>query len=782
VEFIAGSCSIRVFDASHLWAKSTGEDVGSHTIRVLDNLAQLRNRVPHLPKLCGNPRFWIRAALAAAAHDLGKCCHGFQQVVRGGPRFSYRHEVLSLLFLPWVLSGDKEGDLCWVAAAIVTHHKDWTKINEQYSPADPLLGIPDGLEQLRPELTTEFVSNGRRVLHEVIWPKLASDWMIPQPWTEAVCNDWGPENPVESLRTVIDAAQDLIRRLSGQRLPAPSVVAGTLLRGVLMLADHSGSAMEDFRIVAELKSPNQLLLRFQLPNKEGLWPHQRESAAVTGNAILIAPTGSGKTEAAMLWAARQGSSMDGHPVVFYLLPYQASLNAMQDRLRKALGDSAVTLQHSRALQVLYHQLLDKTGDPREAQRLARRERNVASLQVTPVRVSTPYQLLKGAFQLRGHEMIWTGAAAALFVLDEIHVYETQRLAIFLSTLRYLCSSLGGRALFMSATLPTYLAGILKDLLPGTFDIRADAATLDQFCRHEIRVLEADLTDNPILQAICDDASNGMAVLVVATTVGRAQGIRLRLSAMTSCRIDLLHGRFHGDDRAEKERDLQARCGVGQRQARRGIILVATQVVEVSLNVDFDVLYSDPAPLEALLQRFGRVNRACFAPTRVVNVCGRIPAGSPVYDARLVLKAIDTLAPWSGRPLKEDSLREMLDAIYSNGLGDLLASQLKLGMASFERDVLASCRPFVSDEKLEEMFEDLFDGFEVLPASLEGEYRERLDQQPLRAPGLLVSVTRGQFHSLRKRGRLKQVERVWVADCPYEEQGLEIHGTPTEDGV
>jgi CRISPR-associated endonuclease/helicase Cas3 len=781
-EFIVVSYSTRAHDLSDLWAKSTGEGVGPHTLRVLTNLAQVRNRAPRLPELCDMPRFWIRAALGAAVHDLGKCCAGFQQVVHGGARFPHRHEVLSLLFLPWILAGDDEGDLCWIAAAIITHHKDWPKINELYSPADLLVDSADGLEEIRPQLTTEFVLNGARVLREAIWPMLASTWAIPEQWTEAIRSDWKPENPVEQLRIVIDAVQRLIRRLNAQKLPAPEVIAGTLLRGALMLADHSGSAMEGLRIVPELKDLDQMRSRLMLPDEEGLWPHQRASAALAGNAILTAPTGSGKTESAMLWAARQASATEGHPVLFYLLPYQASLNAMQDRLAEKLGRSNVTLQHSRALQVLYRQLLDKDPDPREAQKTARRERNVASLQVTPVRVSTPYQLLKGAFQLRGHEMIWTGAAGALFVLDEIHVYEIQRLAIFLATLRYLCGSLGGRIIFMSATLPSHLTGILKDLLPGVAAIAADVATLDEFCRHEVRVLECELTDGPVLQAICDDANQGMAVLVVATTVGRAQEIGLRLSAMTTCRVDLLHGRFHADDRAQKERDLQARCGVGKRQAGSGTILVATQVVEVSLNVDFDVLYSDPAPLEALLQRFGRINRARLVPTRTVNVCRSPPAGSPVYPASLVSKAVDALAPWSGKRLREDATQEMLDHIYRGDLGDRLTSQLKQGILAFEQNVLASCRPFQSDEKLEEMFEDLFDGFEVLPASLEREYTRRLEAEPLLAPGLLVPITRGQFHRLRGLGRLWMADRTWVANCPYGDQGLEVYGPPTEDGI
>ena len=104
------------------------------------------------------------------------------------------------------------------------------------------------------------------------------------------------------------------------------------------------------------------------------------------------------------------------------------------------------------------------------------------------------------------------------------------------------------------------------------------------------------------------------------------------------------------------------------------------------------------------------------------------------------------------------------------------------MDRFERNVLASCRPFFSDEKLEQMFEELFDGYEVLAASLEREYKRRLDEEPLLAPGLLVPITQGQFKTLQRRGRLRLSERIWVADCPYTDQGFEIYGPPAEDGV
>src|SRR5205823_13433303 len=156
---------------------------------------------------------------------------------------------------------------------------------------------------------------------------------------------------------------------------------------------------------------------------------------------------------------------------------------------------------------------------------------------------------------------------------------------------------------------------LHDVLPGILEIKADSGTMEMFCRHEVRLLDFDLSEELAAEAILEDVRKGLSVLVVATTVGRAQEIWRRLSAETESEVELLHGRFHSDDRGKKEGRLAAYHGIDSHQNGVGSILVATQVVEVSLNVDFEVLYSDPAPLEALLQRFGRVNRARRVPLR-----------------------------------------------------------------------------------------------------------------------------------------------------------------------
>jgi CRISPR-associated endonuclease/helicase Cas3 len=214
-----------------------------------------------------------------------------------------------------------------------------------------------------------------------------------------------------------------------------------------------------------------------------------------------------------------------------------------------------------------------------------------------------------------------------------------------------------------------------------------------------------------------------------------------------------------------------------------MVLVATQVVEVSLDVDFDVLYSDPAPLEALLQRFGRINRGRRTPLRDVKVMERIPDGCPVYAEDLVRAAIEELRPLAGKPLDEISVQETLNHVYSGRRGTMWTSEVESEMSSFNQRVLSSLRPFESDDRLEELFDELFDGIEVLPKREEAEYFARMESDPLQAPALLVPVTMGQYFGMKKAGVLAKRDGIYVADRPYSfEEGLDVRGDRRVDGV
>jgi len=740
----------------------------------MDNIERLYVRAPALSAYAEFPNLWACLAVAAATHDLGKCAAGFQAMLRGGDRFPFRHEALSLAFLPTLLGADcSEEDLLAVAMAVATHHKDLARILEQYLTPGVIEGVLD----------TESITNALGIFTGCLLPRLAK---FPFP----VSVGPQPERPTPALlqsdlRLVLRKLHRMRKEIDPGGAWCSLAKRARLLRGALMIADHSASAH-----VYLQRGPRAFTQPMAgsipgFPAAEAEWfEHQRDSAGRDGHAILIAPTGSGKTEAALFWAQRQIVSQGSEPTLYYVLPYQASMNAMHARLGSIFGPGSVTLQHSRAILSIYRRLLDDVP-PNQAVAQSVRMANLARVHASAVRVLSPYQLLKAPFGLKGHEAMWTAIANSLLILDELHAYEPTRLGMILGFIEYAVRHVGVRVFAMSATFPAPLVRQLSAAIGGESAvsiIRAADATFAKFLRHIVRVLDHDLTDSAVLDRIHADSAQGRSVLVVATTVGRAQELHTRLAALHP---ELLHGRFHIKDRSRKESDLLRRVAAGGARAGAPVVLVATQVVEVSLNVDFDVLYSDPAPLEALLQRFGRVNRKKGGSTdpKPVHVCAKIPERSPVYDAHLVQVAVDELRAVQDRTLAENQVQAMLDRIYSGSYGVQWEKAVSESKSMFIRNVLESCMPLQSNPELENEFEKLFDGEQVLPVQLWDEYRLLEETQPLTAPELLVSVTRGQIGQMHRAGLLQRGDDgLLIANCPYGEKGLQILPMAGVDGI
>ncbi len=761
-----------------VWAKSSrvdgvaGESLAAHTGHVLARLTGWRDRTPGLPELCGRTDLWDIAAWACVLHDVGKIAPGFQAMLRGGPRFVDRHEALSLVAVGWLDLADETCAL--VAAGVATHHKDLSEILDQRYPVD----APDEVARLLGEMNEEDEQRLRRWLAGEGVPDLTQAGFARLPELSLLSTR---EALIRTLRCLA-ALRDILNRVHALD---PIALTARFVRGLVLLADHCGSAHARHGAAPSLDDPAGLeRLVLATTGAERLWPHQEAAAASVGHLVLCAPTGSGKTEAALLWAARQRAVGPGRPPIFYVLPYRASLNAMRLRIpqRYAVPETSVVLQHSSATAALYTHLMAEKGYTREAAaRAAAAERNAGTLMTAPLRVLTPYQLLRAIFGLPGHEAILTDAAGGLFVLDELHAYDVPRLALVLGLARHLARDLGARFLVMSATLPSVLKTAWCRLLGASHaEVVASEETLALFRRHQLRLLHRDLLAEETRSDIARRVAGGEAVLVVATTVARAQAMHEALRRALGEAAWLLHSRFTGEDRAVKERALAGRVGTGRRRRGAGSVLVATQVVEVSLDVDFDTLFSDPAPIESLLQRFGRVNRGRRFDVADVAVHTMIPEESRfVYDGGAVARGLRVLDACGDRPIEESSLQGWVDAVYEP-IAVEWTRALEARIEECEAALLKANRPLDSHPELAERFDELFDGSEVIPAVLEQRYRTLIEEAPLEAGTLRVPIAFEQRQQLRRR-RLLRPEKVGrvafdVADVPYDaEKGLDLKG-------
>jgi CRISPR-associated endonuclease/helicase Cas3 len=763
-----------------VWAKSAEKGAGGqpetlaeHTWQVLTKLAETIRLRPALPMQVGAPRLWHCLFWAAFLHDFGKAASGFQARLRpGGEKWLHRHEVLSLAFVDWISTAFSEDEQRWLVAAVVSHHRDEIDIQQLYNlPGDP---NDSSLVKLIGELDMVTVRGLWRWLADC-----ASSWIEGLGLTNA-----GISLPVlpmedEAVQQVRTAGAVNIRKWlkvyhrwvdrTLNRTDEAAVLIGTiLLRGHLITADHMASAHVSQLPSSPLTDPDRLLAGWNL-SIDQLYPHQRDSLNTKGSAVLMAPTGSGKTEAALLWAVAQAQPQQPVPRLYYTLPFQASMNAMLRRLnddetdelgrvvRAAPFKDQVGLEHSRSTLAQYRKLLEDDYSPQQAAKQAKWLKNLAQLNYYPVRVLSPYQLLKAPYRLKGYETLLTDCFEATFIFDEIHAYEPQRLAKILATVKYLRENYAARFFVMSATLPKLLRDQLAEALGEHRLIEAAASTYADFRRHALILRNGDLTDESNMARIAQVAASGQAVLVCCNTVIRAQDARTKLLAQlkrlkATVTVELLHGRFNARDRLKKEKTVQEATGSRSSQ-RKPIVLVATQVVEVSLDIDLDVIYTDPAPLDALLQRFGRINRRRLKEAAPVCVFREpVPDKPRPYEPALIQAALRVMEKNNGCMVDEAQVSAWLDAVYADiDISKRWLTEYQSAFTDFADSTLATLRAFQSDVLLKDAFYRAFDSVEVLPAQLEDEYYALVDDNPLEASQLLVPIRWQQYAVLSNKG-------------------------------
>lgn len=755
-----------------------GQTLAEHTWDVVSRLADLARLRPTL----GNAHYWQCKFDACFLHDFGKAAQGFQDRLLDKPIESewsigkHRHEVLSLAFVDWLYPVGK-ADRIHVIATIATHHKDakeiWAKYGVVERDQEQIRRIAYLCEQINAE-TSELLFR----------------WMaeVREPWYKelgfpAAANKATPhfkKITAAAISLALDELSDYHLRYEEYPPDNSNLVADLLHRGLILTADHAASGgagrFPDMPLTMEMA---------QKPLKNfALRDHQRMAVEVVkGSTILVAPTGSGKTEAALMWAARQ---MQLQPAarLFYTLPYQASMNAMYERLAtRFLGYSkhavdnlqceVVTIQHSRALLKLYQDAmaLDEMA-PKQAEAAAKRLRNLAGLNAFPIQVFSPYQMLKAAYSLKGYEPLLLDYAQGLFIFDEIHAYEPKRLALIIELMRWLRLNLAARFLVMTATLPPPVFEQLKAAL-GVTEASVIYATDEEFKRsqrHVVHLLDGRLSST-IVEKVKTHRANGESVLVCLNRVADAQRVykllKARLGLVPTAEIILLHGRFNGKDRQAKERVLLETVGVdSDRSRRRAMIVVATQVVEVSLNVDFDTIYSDPAPLEAMLQRFGRVNRgrkrSTLCPVYVFRQPDS-PGKKPFmpYAEAMVRQSLEVLEECAGKAIDESQVTEMLRRIYSGAILEEWEKEYRASAASFQGDILGKMIPFQSAQKEDaQKFYELFDGVEVLPTDCEQAYANMTEEKRfLDARKFLVNISYAQYVEFYKYGRIIQASKL-----------------------
>ena len=421
-----------------------------------------------------------------------------------------------------------------------------------------------------------------------------------------------------------------------------------------------------------------------------------------GPALMLveAPMGEGKTELALM-AMLHLQRLNGHRGLFLGLPTQATSNAMFQRVRRFMEAFASTptdiqLVHGGATlnedQIQLRGIGDGGSDTLSASAwFAQRRRPLLS----PYGVGTIDQTLLATLNVKHHFVRLMGLGNRVVVLDEVHAYDTYTSGLIKCLLRWL-KAVNASVVLMSATLP---ASRRKELLEawgaadgsGVLDtpyprvMLADSRGLqppEHFRARalpSIRVGHLGVAVEDLATCAINKVDGGGCGAIIVNTVNRAQQLYTALKTRLpgNVKLVLFHARFPAGDRRRIENQVVAMFGPeGKRPARA--LLVATQVVEQSLDLDFDFMITDLAPVDLVLQRAGRLHRhhrerpsahqeACL---HVAGLGERLPdmkttAWEWVYDGYILGRTWAFLSRERVLNLPAD-IERLVQAVYEDG--------------------------------------------------------------------------------------------------------------------
>ncbi|MCH7408160.1 CRISPR-associated helicase Cas3' [Belliella sp. DSM 111904] len=556
----------------------------------------------------------------AILHDMGKAHPEFQRRIRGNGRNSkvFRHEISSLLFL----SVFPESEYSALLDMVIAHHK-----SAKNDAGDKgLLDLENGYDYI------DF--------HVGQWNQWAPDAFKLLVDIGIQCIPFGEEVARQNLSLAITYCKKQTK-----------IRGYAEWRGLLMGADHFASALIN-------DTEKNLNRAFQIPDlsffnrTHPLYPlSYKETASSKRHTLVVASTGAGKTD--YLFKRTKGR-------VFYTLPFQASINAMFKRVSKDLKPDNPNLD----IRVLHSASMVVRQNGKEEESV------LQPLFGSTIKILTPHQLAAIAFGMKGYEAMLLDLKGCDFILDEIHTYTGVSQAIVLKLVQIL-KQLDCAIHIGTATMPTKLyEKIVEELGEDILEEKLTLEELDEFDRHTLHKINSFEESLPkISQAIEENKKT----LVVFNRVARAQDAYDQLKEIyPETPILLLHSRFKRGDRNFKEKQLlgldEAGNPIGEfNTSTKACIVVSTQIVEVSLDISFDLMITETAPIDAMIQRFGRVNRKrtkdTIGKTKPIYIIAPPESKNDAlpYDVEVLRRSYDVLE--DSQILKERDLQGKIDYVF-----------------------------------------------------------------------------------------------------------------------
>ena len=323
------------------------------------------------------------------------------------------------------------------------------------------------------------------------------------------------------------------------------------------------------------------------------------------NIIAIAQTGMGKTEGGLWWI--------GNHKGYFVLPLRTAINAIYDRVCEDILENEnlsekVSLLHSESLE---YYVKKNVGTDEEIFQYEQRGKAFS----IPLSISTMDQLFNFVFKYQGYELKLTTLSYSRIVIDEIQMYSPDLLAYLIYGMEHV-AKMGGKIAIMTATLSPFVKELLEKYVGFSKDNQK--VFINDSIRHNVKVRDRKINAKDILDLYEENERKGISnkILVVCNKIATAQKLMEAVKAEAagkniSATVNIFHSRFIKKDRAKLEEEI---IKFGKTYDKNGNldkqsgIWIATSIVEASLDIDFDYLFTELLDLNSLFQRFGRCNR------------------------------------------------------------------------------------------------------------------------------------------------------------------------------
>lgn len=597
-----------------LYAKSEPiETIKEHTDKLLENLKILRNKYGNkITKAIDmdEERFWKLMEIICKYHDVGKVFSGFQNVIR---------KELKIELIPTRFD-NKEIKHEQISPMFVPNKKYNMTENERKLVCQAIYYHHErNVEHIDRNLLKEIIEKDIKPNLEEIEKELKIEIAKPKTF-------------------YLGLVEGQARIVEGDKLYKEYC----LMKGLLHRLDHCSSA----HILIEDETDDEISTFVEefMKNKN-FKPNDLQEFSKKNqdnNLIVIGSTGMGKTESALIWSKNDKT--------FFTLPLRISINAIYDRILGKIGYEHVGLLHSTAQDYLEGKSEIENKMENEMEKIEQSRKLYQKITTCTIDQIFPF-----VFKYRGYEKMYATLAYSKVVIDEIQAYSPEIVAIILKGLQMI-NNIGGKFMVMTATLPR----IYKEKLEEMGIEFKYAEFIKGTERHKIKLLDKKINED--IEDIYKESKSKKTLLIV-NTINKAIELYNQLKKLGASNTNLLHSRFELEDRNEKERSIKE---FSSQKGEKGI-WITTQIVEASLDIDFDVLYTEMSTLDSLFQRLGRCYRNREYKGKESNVKIYIKDSSgikAVYDKEIYQKSIELLKEYDNQILKEETKIKLVDQLYS----------------------------------------------------------------------------------------------------------------------